>query len=191
MDSMRQAEQTQRFAAYPEMQRLIPLLIPLFRMEPPQPFPFTLVHGDLRSDNIFFPRNSRGHFKVIDWQTTGIGQPMTDIARWLTQSISIEQRRKTEHTLLQLYHRQLVANGINNYSYKSMLNEYKLNLVVTLLMFSMSMDDIDQSSDRAAPLFHVMYSRLDAALVDWEVEKILKILPYLPVSYTHLRAHET
>jgi len=46
-------------------------------------------------------------------------------------------------------------------------------------MFSMSMDDIDQSSDRAAPLFHVMYSRLDAALVDWEVEKILKILPYL------------
>jgi len=179
MDSMRQAEQTQRFAAYPEMQRLIPLLIPLFRMEPPQPFPFTLVHGDLRSDNIFFPRNSRGHFKVIDWQTTGIGQPMTDIARWLTQSISIEQRRKTEHTLLQLYHRQLVANGINNYSYKSMLNEYKLNLVVTLLMFSMSMDDIDQSSDRAAPLFHVMYSRLDAALVDWEVEKILKILPYL------------
>ena len=179
MDSMRQAEQTQRFAAYPEMQRLIPMLVPLFRTEPPQPFPFTLVHGDLRSDNIFFPRNSKGHFKVIDWQTTGLGQPMTDIARWLTQSISIEQRRKTEHTLLQLYHRQLVASGVNNYSYKSMLNEYKLNLVVTLLMFSMSMDDIDQSSDRAAPLFHVMYSRLDAALVDWEVEKILKVLPYL------------
>ncbi|MBT5602251.1 MAG: hypothetical protein HOJ61_08435, partial [Gammaproteobacteria bacterium] len=45
LDSMRQAEETQRFAAYPEMQRLIPMLRPLFRMEPPPPFPFTLVHG--------------------------------------------------------------------------------------------------------------------------------------------------
>ncbi len=179
LNSVHQAEETQRFAAYPEMQRLIPMLRPLFRMEPPPPFPFTLVHGDLRSDNIFFPRNNKGEFKVIDWQCAGIGQPMTDIARWMTQSISIEQRRNTEHHLLQLYHQQLVKNGITNYSYKSMLNEYKLNLVVTLLMFSMSMDDIDQSSERAAPLFHAMYSRLDAALADWEVEKTLKILPYL------------
>ena len=54
-----------------------------------------------------------------------------------------------------------------------------VNLVVTLLMFSMSMDEIDQSSDRAAVLFDAMYSRLEAALEDWNVEKILKVLPLL------------
>ena len=46
-------------------------------------------------------------------------------------------------------------------------------------MFSMSMDSVDQSSERAQALFHQFYSRLDAALVDWEIEKTLKILPLI------------
>ena len=35
------------------------------------------------------------------------------------------------------------------------------------------------SSERAQALFHQFYSRLDAALVDWKIEKNLKILPYI------------
>ena len=41
------------------------------------------------------------------------------------------------------------------------------------------MDSVDQSSERAKALFHQFYSRLDAALADWEIEKTLKILPLL------------
>jgi hypothetical protein len=104
---------------------------------------------------------------------------MTDISRWLVQSISIEQRRETEQDLLKLYHRKLVENGVTGYSYKAMMQEYKLNLVVILFMFSMGLEDIDQTPERAQALFHQMYLRLDAALVDWEVVKILKVLPYL------------
>ena len=179
-DSISNAERTGRFDAYPNMKRLQPRLPPLFAMEPPQPEPYTLVHGDLRSDNIFFsPESPTGEPTIIDWQTAGIGQPMTDIARWLTQSIDIDLRRQHETHLLKLYHDRLLANGVENYSYKKMLQEYEINLVVTLLMFSMSMDEIEQTSERAAPLFHAMYSRLDAALVDWDVEKTLKILPFM------------
>ena len=178
--SIQDAERTGRFDAYPNMKRLQPRLPPLFAMEPPQPEPYTLVHGDLRSDNIFFsPESPSDEPTIIDWQTAGIGQPMTDIARWLTQSIDIELRRQHETDLLKLYHERLSANGVENYSYQKMLQEYEINLVVTLLMFSMSMDEIEQTSDRAAPLFHAMYSRLDAALIDWNVEKTLKILPYM------------
>ncbi len=178
--SIQDAERTGRFDAYPNMKRLQPRLPPLFAMEPPQPEPYTLVHGDLRSDNIFFsPESPSDEPTIIDWQTAGIGQPMTDIARWLTQSIDIDLRRQHETDLLKLYHERLIANGVENYSYQKMLQEYEINLVVTLLMFSMSMDEIEQTSDRAAPLFHAMYSRLDAALIDWNVEKTLKILPYM------------
>ncbi len=178
--SIQDAERTGRFDAYPNMKRLQPRLPPLFAMEPPQPEPYTLVHGDLRSDNIFFsPDSPSDEPTIIDWQTAGIGQPMTDIARWLTQSIDIDLRRQHETDLLKLYHERLIANGVENYSYQKMLQEYEINLVVTLLMFSMSMDEIEQTSDRAAPLFHAMYSRLDAALIDWNVEKTLKILPYM------------
>jgi len=178
-ESMTQAEATGRFDAYPEMKRLMPFLPPLFKLDPAHPFPFTLTHGDLRSDNIIQPSAAGGRFAVIDWQLSGIGDPVNDIARWLVQSISIEDRRDTEQDLLKLYHDRLVEYGVKGYSYKKFINNYKTNLIVVLLMFSMSMDAIDQSSDRAKALFHRFYSRLDAALVDWEIEKPLRALPYI------------
>lgn len=178
-ESMKQAETTGRFDAYPEMKRLMPFLPPLFKLDPAPPFPFTLTHGDLRSDNIIRPSPEGGRFAIIDWQLAGIGDPVNDIVRWLVQSISIEDRRDTEKELLKLYHDKLVEYGVKHYSYKKFVNDYKTNLIVVLLMFSMSMDSIDQSSDRAKALFHQFYSRLDSALVDWEIEKLLKALPYI------------
>lgn len=177
--SIKQAEETGRFDRYPEMKKLIYMLPPLFKMEPPPPYPYTLNHGDLRSDNIFFPGSSGGEFAVIDWQLAGMGQPMTDISRWLTQSITIEQRRATEKDLLKLYHDRLLEHGITGYSYRQMMQDYQLNLVVLLLMFSMTMENIDQTGERAEAFFHEIYSRLDAALVDWKVVNILRILPFM------------
>ena len=178
-ESMKQADSTGKFDAYPEMKRLMPFLPPLFKFDPAPPFPFTLTHGDLRTDNIIPPSPEGGRVAVIDWQLAGIGDPANDIARWLVQSISIEDRRDTEKELLKLYHDRLVEYGVKRYSYKKFINDYKTNLIVVLLMFSMSMDAVDQSSDRAKALFHRFYSRLDAALVDWEIEKLLKALPYI------------
>jgi thiamine kinase-like enzyme len=178
-ESMKQAEATGKFDAYPEMKRLMPFLPPLFKLDPAPPFPFTLTHGDLRSDNIIRPSALGGRFAVIDWQLTGIGDPASDITRWLVQSISIEDRKETEKELLKLYHDRLVEYGVKHYSYRKFINDYKTNLIVVLLMFSMSMDAVDQSSDRAKALFHQFYSRLDSALVDWEIEKPLKALPYI------------
>ena len=68
---------------------------------------------------------------------------------------------------------------MTGYSYKKFINAYKMNLVVILVMFSMTIDTVDRSSERAKALFHEFYSRLDAALVDWEIEKVLKVLPLL------------
>ena len=155
------------------------LLPPLFRMQPAPPYPFSLTHGDLRSDNIIQPSAAGGEFCVIDWQLAGKGDPVNDIARWMAQSISVEDRKETEQELLKLYHDKLVENGVTGYSYKAFINGYKMNLVVILVMFSMSMDSVDQSSQRAKALFHQFYARLDSALVDWEIEKVLKVLPLL------------
>ncbi len=178
-ESIKQVEETGRFDAYPEMKRLMYLLPPLFRMQPAPPYPFSLTHGDLRSDNIIQTSESGGEFCVLDWQLAGKGDPVNDIARWMAQSISIEDRKETEQELLKLYHDTLIAHGVTGYSYKKFINGYKMNLVVILVMFSMDMDSVDQSSDRAQALFHRFYSRLDSALVDWEIEKILKVLPLL------------
>lgn len=177
--SMVEVEETGKFDAYPELKRLMPLLAPLFRFEPAPPFPFTLTHGDLRSDNIIKPSAEGGRFAIIDWQLAGIGDPVNDIVRWMVQSISIEDRRETEQELLKLYHDRLLEYGVKGFSYKKFMTAYRTNLVVVQLMFSMSMDSVDQSSERAQALFHQFYARLDAALVDWEIEKTLKILPII------------
>ena len=178
-ESIKQVEETGSFDRYPEMKRLMYLLPPLFRIEPAPPYPFSLTHGDLRSDNIIQPSEAGGEFCVLDWQLCGKGDPVNDIARWMAQSISIEDRKETEQELLQLYHSKLLEHGVTGYSYKKFINAYKTNLVVILVMFSMSIDSVDRSSERAQALFHQFYARLDSALVDWEIEKILKILPYL------------
>ena len=177
--SIKQVEETGKFDAYPEMKRLMYLLPPLFRMEPAPPYPFSLTHGDLRSDNIIQPSAEGGEFCVLDWQLAGKGDPINDIARWMAQSISVEDRKATERELLRLYHDKLLEHGVTGYSYKKFVNAYKMNLVVILVMFSMDMDSVDQSSDRAKALFHQFYSRLDSALVDWQLEKLLKVLPLL------------
>ena len=178
-ESVKQVEETGKFDAYPEMKRLMYLLPPLFKFDPAPPYPFTLTHGDLRSDNIIKPSAEGGRFAIIDWQLSGIGDPVNDIARWMTQSISIEDRKETEQELLKLYHDRLVEYGVKGYSYNKFINDYKTNLIVILLMFSMPMDNVDTSSERAQALFHQFYSRLDAALVDWDIEKNMKILPYI------------
>jgi broad specificity phosphatase PhoE/thiamine kinase-like enzyme len=178
-ESIEDVEKTGRFDSYPEMKRLIYLLPPLFRMEPAPPFPFSLTHGDLRSDNIIQPTSQGGEFCVLDWQLSGKGDPINDIARWMAQSISIEDRKETEQELLKLYHDKLIENGVTGYSYKAFINGYKMNLVVILVMFSMTIDTVDRSTERAQALFHQFYSRLDSALADWEVEKLLKVLPLL------------
>lgn len=178
-ESMVEAETSGRFDDYPEMKRLMPLLPPLFRLEPAPPLPFSLTHGDLRSDNIIAPGAQGGEFCVIDWQLAGKGDPINDIARWLAQSISIQDRRETEQELLKLYHDTLIEEGVQGYSYRKFINAYKMNLVVIFVMFSMSIDSVDRSSERAQALFHQFYARLDAALADWQVEKLLKVLPLM------------
>ncbi len=177
--SIKEAEETGRFDDYPEMKRLMPHLRPLFKFDPEPPYPYTLTHGDLRSDNIIKPSDQGGRFAIIDWQLSGVGEPINDIARWMVQSISIEDRKETEQELLELYHDRLVQYGVKGYSYNKLLNDYKTNLVIILLMFCMPMDQVDASSERAQALFHQFYARLDSALVDWEVEKLLKALPYI------------
>lgn len=177
--SQEEVEETGKFDRYPEMKRLMPLLPPLFKFDPAPPYPFTLTHGDLRSDNIIKPSAAGGRFAIIDWQLTGVGDPVQDIARWMVQSISIEDRRETEQELLKLYHDRLIEYGVKGYSYKKFIQAYKTNIIVVYLMFSMSMDAVDQSSERAQALFHQFYARLDAALVDWKIEKDLKALPVI------------
>ncbi len=80
---------------------------------------------------------------------------------------------------MKLYHQRLVKYGVSDYSFKQLIKDYQLNLVVILLMFSNSMDELDKSEERSKAVLDVMYKRLDAALIDWKTVNLLRLLPYM------------
>lgn len=73
--------------------------------------PSTLIHSDLRADNLLFaPDHSL--VTLIDWQGCGIGPPSFDLAYFLSQSLSVENRRRHEDELLEYYRSELAAAGV-------------------------------------------------------------------------------
>lgn len=57
----------------------------------------TLLHGDCRPDNLLFAPD--GRVVIVDWQTTAVGSPATDLAYFLGTSLTPERRRKHESEL--------------------------------------------------------------------------------------------
>lgn len=73
--------------------------------------PSTLVHSDLRADNLLFSPVD-GHVTFVDWQGVGIGPPAFDVAYFFAQSLSVEDRRAHEDDLLDYYRTSLGERGI-------------------------------------------------------------------------------
>ncbi len=61
--------------------------------------PPTVVHSDLHLDNVLFDSGPI----LMDWQTVAVGPAAVDVARWLFESLTVEQRREHEGELLATY----------------------------------------------------------------------------------------
>ncbi|MEZ5218887.1 MAG: phosphotransferase [Ilumatobacteraceae bacterium] len=74
--------------------------------------PATLVHSDLRADNLLFDP-SAPVVTIVDWQGAGIGPPSWDLAYLLSQSLTAEDRRAHEADLIDEYRRALCEAGVD------------------------------------------------------------------------------
>ncbi len=73
--------------------------------------PSTLVHSDMRADNLLFSPTD-GSVTLIDWQGVGVGPPAFDIAYFFAQSLTVEDRRAHEDELLDYYRVALKRHGL-------------------------------------------------------------------------------
>ena len=72
-----------------------------------------LIHGDFRLDNMLFEIHSGAEpIAVLDWQTTGVGNGLTDIGYFLGTGIGDALRRAHEGELLDLYCAEMTARGV-------------------------------------------------------------------------------
>ncbi|GIR38040.1 MAG: hypothetical protein CM15mP49_34250 [Actinomycetota bacterium] len=62
----------------------------------------TLIHSDLRADNLLFNTAGDG-VMVVDWQGCSFGPSSFDITYHMIQSLSVDDRRQHETELLDYY----------------------------------------------------------------------------------------
>ncbi|MEM7020322.1 MAG: phosphotransferase, partial [Pseudomonadota bacterium] len=73
--------------------------------------PATLLHGDVRLDNICFDDDSQDVL-LFDWQTMQRGPAGMDLAYFLSAAMPIEADESRINALIAFYHGQLQANGV-------------------------------------------------------------------------------
>ena len=129
--------------------------------------PHTLVHFDFRADNLFFEAD--GTAVVIDWQAISKGGGMADVGYFISQNLTIEDRRAHEDDLLHAYHDTLVANGVTDYDFDTMLTDYKVGIECGWMIPVLAVGTLDFTSDRAVALWTAVIDRVQTAMIDHEM----------------------
>ena len=76
----------------------------------------TLIHGDIKSPNIFYDSDFEPYF--IDWQHCAIGKGTQDLIFFIIESFDINNIKLVFSLVKQYYYKKLLENGINNYSFE-------------------------------------------------------------------------
>jgi hypothetical protein len=91
---------------------------------------FTLIHGDVGHNNILVPKEGNRPIYIIDRQpfnwslTTWLG--VYDLAYAIVLDWDVDMRRQYEIPILKRYHAHLVANGVTDYAWERLYNDYRV-----------------------------------------------------------------
>ncbi len=116
--------------------------------------PQTLLHGDMRLDNVFF-RESEVVF--FDWQLVRRGPAAYDLAYLLSGGLAPDYG--SADGLLDTYHAALVAAGVSGYSRDQLQRDYQLALLVVLSPL-LAIDQIELGEDRGMVMMRLWIERL-------------------------------
>ena len=129
--------------------------------------PTTLVHGDVRLDNIFFDSRSGGsRVRLIDWQAIRTGRGAFDLAYFLAGSLPVDVRRQCQDSLIETYCEELVAQGVQCYSPAECSEDFRWALLDMVTFLGIISSTLDFGSGRGLQLSKLMLARLWAAIED-------------------------
>jgi len=136
--------------------------------------PQTLIHGDLRLDNVMFGETpDHRPAMVLDWQGVIISAAVQDVAYLLTQNLTTENRRAHEDTLLRHYHDRLVAEGVADYPYEQFVADYRLASLYLYVYAMVIGGTLDPSNERGLAFMGQLIDRACASIVDHDLLSLL------------------
>ena len=130
--------------------------------------PVTLAHGDFRLDNLFFQNED---LKVIDWQICIKTVGGYDVGYFLSQSLTIEDRRNHERDLLDKYRKTLSEIGLD-YPQDRLMEDYRRS-VLFCLAYPVQASAAALVNERAVQLVTEMFARVSTAIEDLNADEFL------------------
>ncbi|MEM7541846.1 MAG: oxidoreductase family protein [Pseudomonadota bacterium] len=133
----------------------------------PRAAPKCYSHNDFRADNMLF---GDGRVAVVDWQTSNFLGTGMDIAYFLGGAFKRETRQAHEQQLLRHYYDELVHNGVNDYPFEQMMDDYR-HYSFAVLVVAIAATVIVKQTERGDRLFMHMvnggaYQALDNDALD-------------------------
>jgi hypothetical protein len=142
-----------------------PSMVPWFGDQLARP-PRTLLHGDLRLDQLFFAVAADDPpVTALDWQVTGMGRGAYDLAYFLGQSLPTEIRRSCEERLIERYADRLAERGVD-YPRDEMRHDYRVTTAFCFIYPVIVGGRIEMANERHRELLHIILNRATAAIED-------------------------
>ncbi|MGC1470590.1 MAG: phosphotransferase [Sphingorhabdus sp.] len=128
--------------------------------------PRCLTHNDFRPDNMLFNVDDPAKpIVIVDWQTTGVGIGVGDIAYYTGTAFEAGHRRDIERELLARYRTQLIARGVPEGDLAHIEDDYCRSAVAGFLM-GVTAAMVVERTDRGDDMFLAMARRSSAMVLD-------------------------
>jgi aminoglycoside phosphotransferase (APT) family kinase protein len=138
--------------------------------------PATVIHGDLRADNLLFARDGDpGNEPVLlDWQLANRSLAAIDVARLLGGSEPAAERRGHQLEVCVAWHEALVAAGVSGYSREAALDDFRLAALYCLVIPVRGLYLVgDAPGARTARLIDAMAERFYASALELDAGALL------------------
>ncbi len=136
--------------------------------------PETLVHGDLRLDNLFFPGVSTEEPVVIDWQLVQRGPGIYDVAYLISCALDPATTDAEVTGLLEAYRDALAQHDVTNYPFEALERDYKRSMLAILqTLATTGQVEMGEGDDRGVALIDLWIERLFARVTQIDLRAVL------------------
>ncbi len=144
--------------------------------------PVTLCHGDFRADNLMFDDHAGAgeEVAVLDWQIAYRGPAITDVAYFVCQSLTVDERRAHEADLVRGWYDELASTvrrehgvTLDDYPFDLAWLQYRRASLGTTVYAVSGMGAMDVANDRGRELVTSMAVRSFTAALDLEAGVLL------------------
>ena len=134
----------------------------------------TIIHTDLRADNVFMDPKDKDHPVIIyDWAMASSWRGVADISRLLGTSVEVDLRRNIEKDLIQQYYNKLAECGVSDYSHEECWEDYLKGYPVFTMMMLAAFSMGDRSNVRGNKRAVQNVERWFSAIVDTDALSLL------------------